>query len=597
MSRVVTKESGILMACGVLVAACWGNWHSADPDRAGVGDAGPLRPHGELSLVIDSDCATAVVQAGQWAMVRVHGASADEMSVALRVLSGDAKVRTPGGTADGSAVATTEQGIAQFIVECGGYGAVQLEARDAAGRVGFSPRLICARPSQFPRTCTSSRPSLPASGWSVEQVAPTGVVGRRLAPQGQASGTITDEVWVELRIVMSDYTRPQVPGRIEIAVAEEGVSGVTVEPAVVDTEPLTGEARVRLRAGPRAGTFRLRYDAELDGEVRTRESEVFTIVRPPTHGVTLACEGDLEPHRAFDANGDLRVGAAIAQCTLSAFSEDGGRPYEGSRVWALVEAGLISPRVRQLDADGQATFLVQVGGFYPADAPPAGPSALDGLVTVVAIVEGAEPFNDVDGDGVFTDGVDGIDAQNDSAEPFVDANDSGEFEPGERFFDTDGDNDWTGPNGVWDASTLLWTSTRLRWVGPVADDERTIELACTAPHCSRSPVPGFHDHCPDDALAYLMPTAVVDGVVRVGDRNGQCTAMEGAAELVVDPPEAALVMPAQPIPLGPCGPAGLAPEPFRLHLKDAWSTTIRLWVVVPDYPPMERTLCAPASDP
>jgi hypothetical protein len=208
------------------------------------------------------------------------------------------------------------------------------------------------------------------------------------------------------------------------------------------------------------------------------------------------------------------------------------------------------------------------------DAPPRGPSALDGLVTVVGVVEGAElPELDV-------------------AEPFVDANDDGERGPEERFLDTNGDGEWSGPNGEVDDLALHSAVTRLRWVGPVADVPETLRLECEAPGCSPTPVPGVHD-CPDGAVAYLFPGAVVPGSARPADRNGQCTTDGGAATLFVTPAEAATIEDAEAVPLGPCSPAGLGPTPFTLRLKRAQPGPFTLGLGLPDGTLVERTLCAP----
>ena len=121
----------------------------------------------------------------------------------------------------------------------------------------------------------------------------------------------------------------------------------------------------------------------------------------------------------------------------------------------------------------------------------------------------------------------------------------------------------------------------------------TLSLDCVPPVCSRVPVPDVHEACPDGADAYLLPGAVVQGSARPADRNGQCTTEAGAATVFVAPPEAARIEDVRDVPLGPCGPAGLAPTPFTLRLKRAAPGPFTLGLGLPNGDLVERTLCAP----
>jgi hypothetical protein len=85
----------------------------------------------------------------------------------------------------------------------------------------------------------------------------------------------------------------------------------------------------------------------------------------------------------------------------------------------------------------------------------------DGLVTVMAFVQGEEGFVDGDLDGRYDEGEPYIDL----GEPFLDVDDDGVRDSGEWYHDSNEDGSYTGPNGRWDADTVLWTQTRVLYTG------------------------------------------------------------------------------------------------------------------------------------
>ena len=126
---------------------------------------------------------------------------------------------------------------------------------------------------------------------------------------------------------------------------------------------------------------------------------------------------------------------------------------------------------------GTATGFVSVAGYsLPVDvAPVAGESSAtfatscgtrvhnprDGLVTVIVSSNGEEGFVDANSNGLYDSG----EAFLDQGEPYVDANDNGLHDPSEQFVDTNTNNAYNGPNGVWDANTVIWTETRVLYSG------------------------------------------------------------------------------------------------------------------------------------
>ncbi len=571
-----------LTLAGVL-AACDDGGPNPELDQGVV----RVRPLGGLGIDVDGPCRFDVFLAGAQGTLRVRTPAPEGTAVEARVVDG------PGVLLAGERpTRMVDGGEARFTFGCDGFGVTHVFARDAQGRTAVSGEILCARPSAYAAACASNVQPVPAGDWTVEQIAPTGVLGRRLAPRGRPAPGLPDAVLVKLRLVFASGRRPETGGAVGVTVSGDAPEGVEVEPDRVGTEAGTGEAGVMLRAGPASGSFTLTYTATLDGETRIVDSLPFVVVRPPADAVRLSCVGGLTPRPWFDATGRVLQGGLGARCLLEAFA-DGGAPLEGTRAWALTEAGTTSRRLRHLEADGTASFYVDAGRPPPVDAAPPGPSPLDGIATVVGIVEGAERFEDRDGDGVFTAGVDAFDPAFDVAEPFIDADDDGRYGAGETFFDTDGDGAWTPANGRPDAVVLRWASARLRWVGPVANDAGAMTLDCAPPDCQPEPVPGVHDGlCPDGADAWLGEDAVVPGRARFADANGQCVGEGGATAWFVEP-AGAVIVEGSPPPRGPCGVGGATEVPFTLRLKRAAAGPVHVGVRDAEGGEVWRTLCAP----
>ncbi|QSQ27750.1 hypothetical protein JY651_23860 [Pyxidicoccus parkwayensis] len=95
----------------------------------------------------------------------------------------------------------------------------------------------------------------------------------------------------------------------------------------------------------------------------------------------------------------------------------------------------------------------------------------DNLVSLIAVTNGEEAFNDDNNNGVWDPG----EFFEDLTEPFVDNNDNGTWDPGERFVDANGDGKWNGKNEKFDESTVIWAQERILWTGwPHALDAREV---------------------------------------------------------------------------------------------------------------------------
>ena len=93
----------------------------------------------------------------------------------------------------------------------------------------------------------------------------------------------------------------------------------------------------------------------------------------------------------------------------------------------------------------------------------------DGLVTLVAVVEGEEAFTDTNGNGKRDQG----EAFTDVAEPFVDKDDDDKWGPNEKYLDANGNGKWDKANGKWDEKTKIMAIYKMLWTGALDSSSKT----------------------------------------------------------------------------------------------------------------------------
>jgi len=181
-------------------------------------------------------------------------------------------------------------------------------------------------------------------------------------------------------------------------------------------------------------------------------------------------------------------------CTVRLSDRYGNRVGIATPVNFAAEAGAISASAttkpfdfaNPTDPDEgsvSVTFSTDMGvGFSPAETTPfaadptqfpkprlAEPSSgsnnpRDQLVTIIAMVSGEEAFVDANLDGQYNAGELFVD----QGDPFIDSNDNnvydGATEP--RFCGGASCATYHGPNGVWDANTVIWAPTWITFTGP-----------------------------------------------------------------------------------------------------------------------------------
>jgi hypothetical protein len=122
-------------------------------------------------------------------------------------------------------------------------------------------------------------------------------------------------------------------------------------------------------------------------------------------------------------------------------------------------------------------YKVQGGNSGPVDVPPVNGEPTrtgslgeeynprDGVVTLLAITAGTEAWTDMNDNGER----DSTEPFEDVGEPFLDINDNGTYDPGEDYWDTDQDGEYTGPNGQFDADTMIAAQAKVIWTGELRE--------------------------------------------------------------------------------------------------------------------------------
>lgn len=263
-------------------------------------------------------------------------------------------------------------------------------------------------------------------------------------------------------------------------------------PPICTAEGMTdgdGRVGVVLRSGARAAVMSVRADATAAGVTRRLVAGGFAVVGAKPNGARLSL--DCRPYNvpAYTTHDCLysryKGAAREVDCTATLGDRHDNLVAVPTLVAFRSEAGLVVPAAftpafdptRTVAGLGQAVGKLDVyGGPLPFDVEPfpwehelvhdfgCGSRTVnprDGLVSVIALVQGEEGFVDADLDGQYDEGEPWIDL----GEPFLDVDDDGVWTAGEWYLDLDEDGAYTGPNGRWDSDTVLWTQARVLYTG------------------------------------------------------------------------------------------------------------------------------------
>ena len=183
-----------------------------------------------------------------------------------------------------------------------------------------------------------------------------------------------------------------------------------------------------------------------------RKNIAALVANPPPADIPVNCDFRLGDRfgnpvgRSLAVSLKAEAGAAPAFANSIAFAPTGDNATEGTGTFVYRTTPLQLP--------------------FETDPLPGEPTAgsrnpRDGMVNLLAYVDGEEFFNDINSNGIYDDGEQFYD----QAEPFVDSNDNDVRDGVEIYFDSNGNQRWDGPNGVWDGNTKVWATTWINYTG------------------------------------------------------------------------------------------------------------------------------------
>ncbi|MCA9670023.1 MAG: hypothetical protein KC503_30720 [Myxococcales bacterium] len=224
------------------------------------------------------------------------------------------------------------------------------------------------------------------------------------------------------------------------------------------TSGLSASASVSITFGPPTGN-----QLPVDGTFRmTCDAVNIGALREPVPDINVTCE----------LNAQTRNGTSIPAVALNPeFRTEAGQITPSSDTSSGKLVFIYSPKggssaPDDVDPDNS------VGEPSYADSNGRTRNPRDGLVTIIAVVDGEEAFSDTNGNGKYDVG----EPFEDAAEPFVDANDNDQWDVGEPFIDANGDGKWDPANGQWDARTKIMAVYKILWTGPLHSSAQTSRI-------------------------------------------------------------------------------------------------------------------------
>jgi hypothetical protein len=317
----------------------------------------------------------------------------------------------------------------------------------------------------------------------------------------------------ELSFQLTDATSLPYPAGLDVTFTHTSVGGsyigadpsacdpVTKECVVAVPTDASGRARVILHSGTQATVTFVAASATGGGTTVSLNSGNIAIVGAKASGNEISINCTPKNIPALTDTDCSKSNYSFTDATITCTTSLADRFKNKLGVATLVElrteagaAGLPTSTPAYPSASiGRTTNTILTTGYgLPADvAPFAGEYQLDhawdgcgtkthnprdGLVTIIAAVSGEEGFvdgsNGCPSDGLYNPAGSypgfpscGGEFFIDLGEPFVDYNDNGLRDANEPFIDTNGNQAYDGPNGQWDARTIIWSQTRVLYTG------------------------------------------------------------------------------------------------------------------------------------
>jgi len=242
--------------------------------------------------------------------------------------------------------------------------------------------------------------------------------------------------------------------------------GVTLD-SPTDRTDNNGVVEATLNSGESATTVTVTATAHVGTETLQAVSPPIAVVgaKPNARYMTFSCE-------RFNVGG-LILDFVETECTISLADRFSNKIGFATNVIFRTEAGSINASAmtsESINNMGMATVTLRTGDPRPKDVAPLANEPFigthnprDGMVTIIVATTGEEEFDDVNSNGTYDPGEPF--AQWEKGEPFVDKDDSGTREPDEPFIDSNDNQQYDGPNGVWDSDTLIWDTAYVLWTG------------------------------------------------------------------------------------------------------------------------------------
>lgn len=248
----------------------------------------------------------------------------------------------------------------------------------------------------------------------------------------------------------------------------------------------TGEAKARFYSTDQQGPATITVSFYDETSAQSASTSITLNIGAPT-GDQLPVDGTLRLTCDVANIGALRTPAPniAVRCSLTAQTQRGVNiPAVALQPQFRAEAGSITA----LDEGGERIFVYSTrsGSSAPEDVEPMAvlgePSRTDnagntrnprdGLVTIIAMHEGAERFTDTNGNGKLDPGEDFEDAP----EPFLDSDDDGRRSDGEWYLDLNSNGQWDNGNNQYDAKTTIMAVYKFLWTGPLHSSPETSRL-------------------------------------------------------------------------------------------------------------------------
>lgn len=301
-----------------------------------------------------------------------------------------------------------------------------------------------------------------------------------------------------LRFALLDSTGQPYTGEGTIAFEVSPLSGVTISPQTTSLSP-EGDALVTVFSGTGAGTVAVTATATIGTRTITTTGESIAIVGAKASGREIAvnCELDAVPALLGNTCRTMREDYHVT-CTAvigDRFKNTIGRDV---RVHWSTEGGLFGPASmtpmanpdanpaeqdtlgrsdntlrtlntnapRAVDPIPGEPFEVATSDWRCHTGVPHTFNPRNGLNTILVHTRGEEGFIDLNNNGEYDEGEYFFD----QGEPYVDANDNNQWDEGEEYFDVNGNGQYDGPNGVWDADTTVWASGHILFTGQQVPD-------------------------------------------------------------------------------------------------------------------------------